>query len=98
MKYIITERQYELINESAPLFIRRRADDIELFITDSLEETDPEDYGLDEYADEILMQVVDKFGQDLSSEKIDQLREYVLSNYWDEIQTYYDFDLDDEDY
>ena len=98
MKYIITERQYELINESAPLFIRRRADDIELFVTDSLDETDPEDYNFDEYLDEIVMQVVDKFGQGLSSEKVDQLREYVLDNFSDEIETYYDFDMDDEDY
>jgi len=89
MKYIITERQYKLLDEGVSLFIKRRMDDIDMFVDDALDETDPEDYNYDEYVDEIAWQVVDKFGGNLTPNQIDELMEYVIENYWNYIEEYH---------
>ena len=101
MKYIITERQFKLLNEGISPFILRRVEDIDNFVNDAITETDPDDYNLDEYVDEIVYTVVDKFGQNISPEKVNELEEYILKKYSNEIEEYYDsydeFDFDDFD-
>lgn len=90
-----------VINENMSSFIKRRMENIDEYVNDSLTETDPEEYSLDEYAEEIAWKVIDKCKLNLSPKELDELMEYVLETYWDDIQTYYDSvvdgDFDDED-
>jgi hypothetical protein len=95
----LTRLVKKIIKEDMSLFIKRRMENIDDYINDSLTETDPEEYSLDEYADEIVWKVVDMCGLDLTPKELDELMEYILKTYWDDIESYYDgvMEFDDDD-
>jgi hypothetical protein len=81
MKIIITETQ--------SLFLKRRLLGIDEFVKLSLKHINPEEYIYDDYLDEIVWQVLDKYDEMYNSEQFNNIEEYVRDKYSKTIKSYY---------
>jgi hypothetical protein len=107
MKYIITERQFNLINEELDLsspFLRRRINSIEKIIQDEIskihESGGSEFTNIIEFMNIVINIVVDRlFMETGGGEELDEeeLKEFIEENYGDYIISMFPHDLEDED-
>ena len=81
MKIIITETQ--------SLFLKRRLVGIDKFVKLSLNHINPEEYIYDDYLDEIVWQVLDKYNEMYDPEQFNSIEEYVRDKYSKTIKSYY---------
>jgi len=106
MKYIITERQFNLINEELDLsspFLRRRINSIEKIIQDEIskinESGGSEFTNIIEFMNIVINIVVDRlFMETGGGEELDEeeLKEFIEDNYGDYIISMFPHDLEDE--
>ena len=107
MKYIISERQYNLIKEELNLsspFLRRRINSIEKIIQDEISEIHKDGGGeftnIIEFLNIVINIVVDRlFMETGGQEELDEeeLKEFIEDNYGDYIISMFPHDLEDED-
>jgi len=107
MKYIITERQLNLINEELDLsspFLRRRINSIEKIIQDEISQIHKdggsEFTNIIEFMNIVIKIVVDRlFMETGGQEGLDEeeLKEFIEENYGDYIISMFPHDLEDED-
>jgi hypothetical protein len=106
MKYIISERQYNLIKEELDLsspFLRRRINSIEKIIQDEISEIHKDGGGeftnIIEFMNIVINIVVDRlFMETGGQEELDEeeLKEFIEDNYGDYIISMFPHDLEDE--
>jgi hypothetical protein len=107
MKYIITERQFNLINEELDLsspFLRRRINSIEKIIQDEIskihESGGSEFTNIIEFMNIVINIVVDRLFMETGRQgELDEeaLKEFIEDNYGDYIISMFPHDLEDED-
>ena len=81
MKYIITETQ--------SLFLKRRLGEIDEFVKLGLKQINPEEFTSNDYLDEIIWQVLDKYNEMSDSEQFNNIEKYVRDKYSKTIKSYY---------
>ena len=81
MKIIITETQ--------SMFLKRRLGGIDEYVKLVLKHINPEEYIYDDYLDEIVWQVLDKYDEMSDSEQFNNIEEYVRDKYSKIIKSYY---------
>ena len=107
MKYIITERQFNLINEELDLssaFLRRRINSIEKIIQDEISKIHDsggsEFTSIIEFMNIVINIVVDRlFMETGGQEELDEeeLKEFIEDNYGDYIISMFPHDLEDDE-
>ena len=81
MKYIITETH--------SLFLKRRLKEIDQHVKESFKIVDPNDYTYHDFVEEISQVVADNYRDNINSDNLENLIDYVRDNYWKLIEDYY---------
>ena len=81
MKYIITETH--------SLFLKRRLKELDQHVKESFKMVDPNDYSYHEFVEEISQVVADNYRDNINSDNLENLIDYVRDNYWKLIEDYY---------
>jgi|TARA_R110000868_G_scaffold410868_1_gene700652 flagellar biosynthesis component FlhA len=81
MKYIITETH--------SLFLKRRLKELDQHVKESFKMVDPNDYSYHDFVEEISQVVADNYRDNINSDNLENLIDYVRDNYWKLIEDYY---------
>ena len=81
MKYIITETH--------SLFLKRRLKELDHHVKESFKMVDPNDYSYHDFVEEISQVVADNYRDNINSDNLENLIDYVRDNYWKLIEDYY---------
>lgn len=81
MKYIITETH--------SLFLKRRLKELDQHVKESFKMVDPNDYSYHGFVEEISQVVADNYRDNINSDNLENLIDYVRDNYWKLIEDYY---------
>ena len=81
MKYIITE--------TYSLFLKRRLKELDQHVKESFKMVDPNDYSYHDFVEEISQVVADNYRDNINSDNLENLIDYVRDNYWKLIEDYY---------
>ena len=81
MKYIITETH--------SLFLKRRLKELDQHVKESFKMVDPNDYSYHDFIEEISQVVADNYRDNINSDNLENLIDYVRDNYWKLIEDYY---------
>ena len=81
MKYIITETH--------SLFLKRRLKELDQHVKESFKMVDPNNYSYHDFVEEISQVVADNYRDNINSDNLENLIDYVRDNYWKLIEDYY---------
>jgi hypothetical protein len=94
------------LNESVPIFFRRRIEDLPIFITSTYKWLNPKAFGsFDEFMDRVVISTLidwtSEYGLITDYDQIVEIRkkmenfvrQYIMDNYYDEIKDYYEKEI-----